>query len=123
MKSYKNLVQMKAMFLLAYLPSHSLGYLYDLESNREQFLYKLKAHDIFYKKFLNVFIAFNTESELENIINLLLASQVLMKSKARSIALASAVKNDESSGIRCILLWLSVITAQPTFESSFDPSV
>ena len=29
-------------------------------------------------------------------INLLLASQVLMKSKARSIALASAVKIDES---------------------------
>ena len=35
--------------LLAYLPSHSLGYLYDSESNREQFLYKLKAHDIFLK--------------------------------------------------------------------------
>ena len=33
-----------------------------------------------------------------------------MKSKARSIALASAVKIDESSGIRCILLWLSDIT-------------
>ena len=30
----------------------------------------------------------------ENIINLLLASQVLMKSKARTIALASAVKID-----------------------------
>ena len=46
-----------------------------------------------------------------------------MKSKARSIALASAVKIYESSGIRCILLRLSDITAQPTFESSFDPSV
>ena len=69
------------------------------------------------------FIAFNTESESENIINLLLASHMLMKSKARSIALASAVKVDESSGIRCILLWLSDITAQPTFQSSFDPSV
>ena len=69
------------------------------------------------------FIAFNTDSESENIINLLLASQVLMKSKARSIALASAVKIDESSGIRCILLWLSDITAQPIFESSFDPTV
>ena len=45
------------------------------------------------------------------------------KSKARSIALASAMKIDESPGIRCILLWLSDITAQPTFESSFDPSV
>ena len=43
-------------------------------------------------------MAFNTESESENIINLLLASQVLMKSKARSTALASAVKIDESSG-------------------------
>ena len=54
---------------------------------------------------------------------LLLASQVLMKSKARSTALASALKIDESSVIRCILLWLSDITAQPTFESYFDPSV
>ena len=43
---------------------------------------------------------------------------VLMKSKARSTALASAVKTDESSGIRCILLWLSDTTAQPTFEPS-----
>ena len=34
-----------------------------------------------------------------HIINLLLALQVLMKSKARSTALASAVKIDESSGI------------------------
>ena len=43
---------------------------------------------------------------------LLFASQVLKKSKARSTALASAVKIDESSGIRCILLWLSDITAR-----------
>ena len=35
--------------LLAYLPSHFLGYLYEWESNREQFLYKLKARDIFLK--------------------------------------------------------------------------
>ena len=41
-----------------------------------------------------------------------------MKSKARS-TVASAVKIDESSGIRYILLCLSDITAQPTFESSF----
>ena len=61
--------------------------------------------------------------ESENIINLLVASQVLMKSKARLTALASAVKIDESSDICCILLWLSDITAQPTFESSFDSSV
>ena len=33
-------------------------------------------------------------------INLLIVSQVLIKSKARSTALASAVKIDESSGIR-----------------------
>ena len=65
------------------------------------------------------FIAFNTENESENIINLLLALQVLMKSKARSIALASAVKIDESSGIRCILLWLSDITAQPTLTHQY----
>ena len=44
------------------------------------------------------FIAFNTESESENIINLLLVSQGIIKSKARSTALASAVKIDESSG-------------------------
>ena len=56
-------------------------------------------------------------------MNLLIVSHVLMKSKARSTALASAVNIDESSGIRCILLWLPDITAQPTFESSFDPSV
>ena len=90
----------------------------------------LKARDIFPKSFriceffeLVWFIAFNTESESENTMNVLLVSQVLMKSKARSTALASAVKIDESSGIRCILIWLSDITAQPTFEPSFDPSV
>ena len=45
----------------------------------------LKAHDIFLKVSESVdslnwywFIAFNTESESENIINLLFASQVLM---------------------------------------------
>ena len=42
------LVLMKAMFLLADPPLHSLGYyLYDLESNSERFLYLLKARDIF----------------------------------------------------------------------------
>ena len=46
-----------------------------------------------------------------------------MKSKARSTALASAVKIDELPGIRCILIWLPDITAQSTSESSFDPSV
>ena len=40
-------------------------------------------------------LAFNTESESENIINLLLVSQVLIKSKARSTALASDVDQDE----------------------------
>ena len=46
-----------------------------------------------------------------------------MKSKARSAAFASTVNIDEPSRIRCILQWLSDITAQPTFESYFDPSV
>ena len=50
-------------------------------------------------------------------MDLLLVSHVLVKSKARAIALASAVKIDESSGIRCKLIWLPDITAQPTFES------
>ena len=50
----------------------------------------------------------------KNIINVLFVSQVLLKSKDRSTALASAVKIDESSGIRYILLWLPDITAQPT---------
>ena len=40
---------MKAMFLLACLPSHSPECLYDYESNREQFLFLLKACDIFLK--------------------------------------------------------------------------
>ena len=67
----------------------------------------------------------NTKSESETtcIINLLLVSRVLRKSKARPTAFASAVKKDEPSGIRCILQWLSDISEQPTFESSFDPSV
>ena len=46
-----------------------------------------------------------------------------MESKARSTALASAVKIDESSGTCCLLIRLPDITAQPTFQSSFDPSV
>ena len=33
------------------------------------------------------------------------------------------MKIDESSGIRCILLWLPDIIAQPAFEYPFDPSV
>ena len=56
-------------------------------------------------------------------MNLLVVSQVLMKSKARTTALASAVTIDESSGIRCIVICLPDKTAQPTFESTFDPSV
>ena len=40
---------MKAMFMLADLQSHSLECLYDWESSREQFLYSLKARDIFLK--------------------------------------------------------------------------
>ena len=49
--------------------------------------------------------------------------QCIIKSKTRSTDFASAVKIDKPSGIRCILQRLSDIIAQPTFESSFDPSV
>ena len=49
METKKKLVLMKAMFLLACLPSHSPECLYDYESNREQFLFSLKACDIFLK--------------------------------------------------------------------------
>ena len=65
---------------------------------------------------------FNTESESGNIINLLLVL-LLIKSKARSTALASAVKLINRQVYVAYLLWLPDITAQPTFESSFDPSV
>ena len=61
--------------------------------------------------------------ESENTINLLLISQVLIKSDARSTAIASAVKIDEQPGIRCIFQWLSDIKAQPIIESSFVPFV
>ena len=44
-------------------------------------------------------------------MNLLLVSYVLMKSKARSTALASAVKVDVSSGLVCLIIWLPNITA------------
>ena len=88
---------MNAMFSLADLPSHSLRYLYDWESNREQFFYLPGARDIGSKS-------------SENRMNLLLASQVLMmNSKARSTALHSAVKTDESSGLHNLLIWLPVI--------------
>ena len=53
----------------------------------------------------------------------MLVTQVLINSKARSTTLASPMKMDESSGLRCILLWLPDITEQPTFESYFDPSL
>ena len=48
------------------------------------------------------FIDFNTESVQNNIIHLLLLSQVLIKSRAMSIAFASAVKIEEPSGMRVI---------------------
>ena len=41
---------------------------------------------------------------------------VLMKSKGRSTDFASDVKIDKASDVRCILLWFSDITAQPTFD-------
>ena len=56
-------------------------------------------------------------------MNLLLVSDVRMKSKGRSTAFASPVKIAELGGMRCILIWLTDITAQPAFESSFDQSV
>ena len=39
----------KSDFLLADLPSHSLECLFDKESNKEQFLFSLKARGIFLK--------------------------------------------------------------------------
>ena len=65
-------------------------------------------------------VAFSTETS--QIINVLLL-EVLIKPKARSTALASAVKIEVPSGIHCILQWLSDRTSQPTFESFLDPSV
>ena len=46
-----------------------------------------------------------------------------MKSKAKSIALASAVKIEEPSGKRNVLQLPFVKVAQPTLFSSFEPSV
>ena len=44
-----------------------------------------------------------------------------MKSKARSTALASAVKIDELSGIRCILIWLPDMTDLCCCRAEEDP--
>ena len=41
-----------------------------------------------------------------------------MKSKAKSIAFASAVNTEEPSGIRKELQWFPDITAHPTFSAS-----
>ena len=46
-----------------------------------------------------------------------------MNSKAKSIALASAVKVEEPSGKRNVLQLPFVNVAQPTLFSSFEPSV
>ena len=46
-----------------------------------------------------------------------------MKSKAKSIALASAVKIDEPSGKHNVLQLPFVKVAQPTLFSSIEPSV
>ena len=51
MKFQNTFDPMQEMLLLVYLLFHSLGCLYDLESNREQFHYLLKACDIFLKDF------------------------------------------------------------------------
>ena len=46
-----------------------------------------------------------------------------MKSKAKSIALVSAVKIEEPAGKRNVLQLPFVKVAQPTLFSSFEPSV
>ena len=46
-----------------------------------------------------------------------------MKSKAKSIALASAVKIEEPSGKRNVLQLPFVKVAEPTLFFSFEPSV
>ena len=46
-----------------------------------------------------------------------------MKSKAKSIALASAVKIEEPLGKRNVLQLPFVKVAKPTLFSSFEPSV
>ena len=48
--------------------------------------------------------------------------QLSTKSKAKSIAFASAVKTDEPSGMHIVWWSFSLETAQPTLSLSFDPS-
>ena len=69
------------------------------------------------------FKACRTDIESENITNLSFKLHSFMKSKAKSIALASAVKIEEPSGKRNVLQLLFVKVAQPTLFSSFEPSV
>ena len=56
-------------------------------------------------------------------MNLSFELHSFMKSKAKSIALASAVKIEEPSGKRNVLQVPFVKVAQPTLFSSFEPSV
>ena len=56
------------------------------------------------------------ESESENTMNPLPASQVLKKSKAKSTALALAAKTNEPPGTLHTPPWLLDTTAQPTFD-------
>ena len=55
--------------------------------------------------------------------NLSVWVRLVTKSRAKSIALASAVKTEEPSGIRFFLQSSYFTTAHPTFSLSLDPSV
>ena len=70
-----------------------------------------------------VLAGFKTERESENIRNLSERKQLFIKSKAKSVAFASAVNTEEPSGIRKELQWFPDKTAHPTFSPSLEPSV
>ena len=60
---------------------------------------------------------------LKYITNLVEVSQSAIRSNAKSIAFAYAVKNEDPSGIRIVSENSPDTTAHPTFISSFEPSV
>ena len=70
-----------------------------------------------------LFKACKTDKESENITNLSVYVQLFTKSRAKSIALASAMKTEEPSGIRIFLQSSYFAAAHPTFSSSLDPAV
>ena len=69
----------------------------------------------------NSFSAIRLESE--NITNLLEVSQSAIRSNAKSIAFAYAVKIEDPSEICIVSEKSSDTTAHPTFISSLEPSV